>query len=98
MNDQENDGEEMQAKELFAEFHEREPEEGEIAFVDFTDVILPIGPLYSIAYIKEVDGKEEIFYHEFNADSRPVLCSNSDGTQLHILAGEYELTERGIVG
>lgn len=92
------ESEEEDARELFEDFHDRPPEDGELAFVDFQDVLFAVGPMHAVAYIKEVDGEEKIFYHEFDQDSRPVLAISSDGTQLHILAGEYELTERGIVG
>lgn len=87
-----------EARARFEAFHERPPEEGEIGFVEFTDVVLPIGKLHSISYVLELDEGPETYYHEFNEDNRPELYSNSDGTQLHILAGEYVFAEKGIVG
>lgn len=92
-----NDSEENDARELFTAFHGSEPEDGDLAFVENTDVIFPLGKLHAVSYILDVDGEEQLFYHEFK-HHRPVLCSNSDGTQLYILAGEYEVTEKGIVG
>ena len=90
--------EEKDARKLFAAFHDRKPDSDELFFVENTDVIFEIGELHNIGYVLYLDGEEKVFYHEFDEDSRPVLAINSDGTQLHILAGEYVFTERGIVG
>jgi len=87
-----------EAKLRFEAFHGRPPEEGEIGFVEFTDVVLPVGKLHSISYTLELDDGPQTYYHEFNEDNRPELYSSSDGKQLHILAGEYEFASKGIVG
>lgn len=90
--------EEQDARDLFFAFHDRRPDENELFFIENTDVIFEVGELHSIGYVLNLDEGEQVYYHEFDPDSRPVLAINSDGTQLHILAGEYEFTERGIVG
>ena len=43
------------------------------------------------------DGESEKYIHRFKKRSRPLLVSSSDGKSLHILGGEYEFTDRGIV-
>lgn len=90
--------EEADARALFAAFHGRKAGEDELFFIENTDVIFEVGELHSVSYHLDVDGEDQLYYHEFDEDSRPVLATNSDGTQLHILAGEYVFTERGIEG
>jgi hypothetical protein len=43
------------------------------------------------------DGRHENYVHRFGAKSRPLLAASSDGTQLYLLGGAYNFTERGIV-
>lgn len=58
---------------------------------------LVIGELDGVLYTTVRDGKREKYIHRFRKNSRPLLVSAHDGKSLHILGGEYEMTERGIV-
>lgn len=60
------------------------------------EVIYKLGDLVSVVYQDE-DGTR--YYHEFNENNRPALCYNEDGSELHILGGEYVVDyETGIEG
>jgi hypothetical protein len=58
---------------------------------------LAIGPCLGIMYSTVRDGRAEKYVHRFGAKSRPLLAASSDGTQLYLLGGAYNFTERGIV-
>lgn len=58
---------------------------------------LVIGELDGVLYTTIRDGKEESYIHEFKERSRPLLVSSSDGNSLHIIGGQYVMTDRGIV-
>lgn len=58
---------------------------------------LAIGPCLGIMYSTVRDGRRENYVHRFGAKSRPLLAASSDGTQLYLLGGAYNFTERGIV-
>lgn len=58
---------------------------------------LAIGPCLGIMYSTVRDGRREHYVHRFGAKSRPLLAASSDGTQLYLLGGAYNFTERGIV-
>jgi hypothetical protein len=58
---------------------------------------LVIGELDGVLYTTVRDGKTERYIHRFRKRSRPRLIASHDGKSLHILGGEYEFTERGIV-
>ena len=51
-----------------------------------------IGELVGVIYA--ADG--ENYIHQFKKANRPILAVNEDGTQLHIVGGQYVVTERGI--
>lgn len=61
------------------------------------DVGLVVGYLDGVMYTTVRDGKTEKYLHQFKKKSRPLLISSFDGTQLIILGGGYDFTERGIV-
>jgi hypothetical protein len=63
----------------------------------FPDVVLVIGDLDFVGYTTVRDGKVEKYIHKFKKQSRPLLVASPDGTELFILGGEYDFTERGIV-
>jgi hypothetical protein len=42
------------------------------------------------------DGVTEKYEHTFRSKSRPALVSSSDGKQLYLLGGAYNITDRGI--
>jgi hypothetical protein len=58
---------------------------------------LAVGPCLGIMYSTVRDGRHENYVHRFGAKSRPLLAASSDGTQLYLLGGAYNFTERGIV-
>lgn len=57
-------------------------------------VLSELGELVAVIYRE--GGKNYI--HEFAKSGLPKLAVTYDGKQLHILGGEYEVTERGIEG
>lgn len=56
-----------------------------------------LGPIERISYIATRDGETAIYEHEFKESSRPLLVASTDGDQLVIVGGQYQVTERGIV-
>lgn len=56
-----------------------------------------LGPVARISYIAHRDGDTAEYVHEFSEKSRPLLASSFDGSQLFILGGEFNVTDRGIV-
>jgi hypothetical protein len=41
-------------------------------------------------------GREARYSHHFRKGSRPLLATSTDGKQLHIVGGRYEVTEAGV--
>ena len=83
---------------LYENFTGHEAEE--IARLDkpvIPDVLMVIGELEGIMYSTVRDGEREKYMHQFKVSSRPLLCASPDGTQLFMLGGAYDFTERGIV-
>jgi hypothetical protein len=60
-------------------------------------VAVEIGDLGGVLYTTVRDGRTEKYVHKFRRDSRPVLAAGSDGKSLHVIGGEFEFTDRGIV-
>jgi hypothetical protein len=58
---------------------------------------LVVGELDGVLYTTVRDGETERYVHKFRQKSKPVLVAGSDGRSLHVLGGDYEFTERGIV-
>lgn len=84
-----------QAARLFARFHGREVQPGEIVAIDSAPATaLEIGQLAGIIYVAKGDGKKYI--HQFKT-RRPVLYASADGSQVYIVAGRYRFTDRGFV-
>jgi hypothetical protein len=61
------------------------------------EVGLVVGELDGVLYTTIRDGKRERYVHEFRPKSRPLLAADSDGKTLHIVGGQYEFTDAGIV-
>lgn len=82
---------------LYRRFREEEPE-----YIDTVDVpSIPkvgiiIGECDGILYTTRRAGKIEMYQHEFDGKSKPILCSSADGTQIFIVGGRYNFTEDGI--
>jgi hypothetical protein len=55
-----------------------------------------LGEIDLIGYTARRDGKTERYGHHFRKRSRPLLASSTDGKQLHIVGGRYEVTEAGV--
>ena len=56
-----------------------------------------IGELEAVIYNTTRDGVHERYIHKFKARARPMFAVTPDGTQLLLLGGDYDFTERGIV-
>lgn len=57
-----------------------------------------LGELVAVTYRANRDGDSDntVYTHEFRKNSRPLLTVDSDGTQLDIFGGKYQVTKRGI--
>ena len=85
------------AGQLFKDFTGHNPQSLQRVKLNLPKVGLVVGQLDGVLYTTVRDGKRESYIHEFEK-RRPLLVSSHDGKSLHILGGEYEFTERGIVG
>jgi len=90
-------GLELIAENLRKMRHEMEAENlREMAIdMDDHDGATLLGDLMGVIY-RAPDGVEYI--HQFKKTGQPILAVSRDGEQLHILGGEYVVTERGIEG
>jgi hypothetical protein len=61
------------------------------------DVMLVVGDIDGIMYTTVRDGEVEKYVHQFKKSARPLFCVSHDGKQIHLIGGEYDFTERGIV-
>lgn len=61
------------------------------------DVMLVVGDIDGVMYTTVRDGVVEKYIHQFKKKSRPLFCVSPDGKQIHLIGGEYNFTERGIV-
>lgn len=55
-----------------------------------------LGRIVGIAYEAVRDGKRDRYMHKFKSGSAPVLAVSPDGTQLWLVGGHYQVTDRGI--
>jgi hypothetical protein len=85
------------AQELFRDFTGHEPGYIDTYSIEPNDVAFKIGNVDGVMYTTVRDGKTEKYIHRFKAKSRPLLASSFDGSQLYILGGGYQFTDRGIV-
>lgn len=60
-------------------------------------VAAKIGHITAICYSTRRDGKLEQYMHEFARVDQPIFAVSPDGTQLLMIGGNYDFTERGIV-
>lgn len=60
-------------------------------------IMLLIGDVDGILYTTSRDGQIEKYIHRFKRKARPQLLASPDGTQLYLIGGSYDFTERGIV-
>jgi len=61
------------------------------------DVVYRMGICDGILYTTVRDGKTEHYIHKFKRSAKPELCVAHDGSSLHLVGGDYTVTERGIV-
>lgn len=57
---------------------------------------MELGRVKAIEYIAKRDKETSVWRHPFKAKSRPLLAASTDGKQLHIVGGQYEVTDAGI--
>jgi hypothetical protein len=83
---------------LYAKFtgHDAVPVE-RIDVPPLPKVVAVIGECDGILYTTFRDGRSERYIHEFANSDRPLLAVSPDGTQLLLIDGDYDFTERGIV-
>lgn len=72
-------------------------EEVHIDKPELPDVMLVVGDIDGIMYTTVRDGVVEKYVHQFKKKARPLFCVSHDGKQIHLIGGEYDFTERGIV-
>lgn len=81
---------------LYEEFTGMPADEIVSAHLQIPDALTMIGAVRAIAYETVREGMKEKYIHEFRARSRPILAVSPDGSQLFILGGNYQFTDRGI--
>lgn len=85
------------AAKLYVNFRGEEPEFVQAVDFEVAPVMLLIGELDGVLYTTRRDGKQESYIHKFAKNSRPLLASSHDGSQIYILGGEYEFSDAGII-
>jgi hypothetical protein len=86
-----------EAQERYQEFTGHDANEARKVKVRIPRVAVEIGDLDGVLYTTVRDGRTEKYVHKFKRNSRPVLAAGSDGKTLHVIGGDFEFTERGIV-
>lgn len=84
------------AIDLFKDFTGENPEYLDRVNLPVDTVAMAIGHCDGIMYETVRDGQRESYIHKFKKGSRPVLAVSSDGSQLYLLGGAYNFTDRGI--
>jgi hypothetical protein len=88
----------QRAADLFERFTGHDVSRGEVVDVPpLPDVVAIIGPVDFIGYTTVRDGRREKYIHHFAAKDRPKLAVTPDGSQILLIGGDYDFTERGIV-
>lgn len=86
------------AAKLFSDFTGHEAEiVDEIEKPVIPDVMLVVGEIDFIGYTTVRDGVKEKYIHKFKRSAKPDFAVSHDGKQLHLLGGNYDFTEQGIV-
>jgi hypothetical protein len=86
-----------EARERFKEFSGHDANQTHKVRLRVPKSALLVGELDGVLYTTVRDGKTEKYIHKFRKKSRPLLAAAHDGNSIHILGGEYEFTERGIL-
>lgn len=89
----------QKAQKLYADFtgHDGEFFLTKVRLPKMPTAVVAIGECDQICYRTVRDGKRENYVHDFKKSARPLLCCSPDGTQLFLIGGHFEFTERGIV-
>lgn len=77
------------AVDLFETFRGRSPRRIKRVTMDVPEAVAVIGHVDYIGYRTTYEDKSELYEHEFQPGSRPLLCVNADGKQLVLLGGRY---------
>jgi hypothetical protein len=86
------------AGQLYSDFTGHEAEViDELDKPEYPDVLLCVGDIDFIGYTTVRDGVTEKYIHKFKKNCRPLFTVSPDGTQIFLLGGSYDFTERGIV-
>jgi len=86
----------VRAIKLFEKFRDQKAQYIDEIDYDVPVVALSIGPCDAIEYTTVRAGNTELYRHEFDKKSRPLLCSTEDGKQLLLIGGNFDFTEDGI--
>jgi predicted polyphosphate/ATP-dependent NAD kinase len=70
---------------------------GKVSVPNVPTVGVSIGTLDGVLYTTVRDGVTEKYIHKFKAKDKPLLVVSPDGSQMFIVGGGYDFTERGIV-
>lgn len=86
------------AANLYERFSGHDPEAvGRVKVKALPKVAAVIGTCDGVLYTTVRDGVVEKYIHKFKAADKPLLCVSPDGTQILLVGGAYDFTERGIV-
>lgn len=85
------------ARKLYEKFSGHEAVELGYVTVDVPDTLIVIGHIDGLLYSTTRDNNLEQYIHEFKQNARPLFCVAPDGSQIILLGGAYNFTERGIV-
>ena len=87
----------MRARRKFEDFTGHKATKSSKVRLDGSDVAgYALGEMVGVAYEATRDNKTDQYFHRFGKRARPVLVSRSDGKQLYIAGGKYEITNHGI--
>lgn len=84
------------AIDLYEDFSGNDAEYEDTVEITLPDVAIEVGTVDGIMYTTNREGKEEKYIHKFKKNSRPLLAASHDGTQLLLIGGSYQFTEKGI--
>lgn len=86
------------AANLYERFSGHDPEAlGRVQVKALPKVAAVIGTCDGVLYTTVRDGNVEKYIHKFKPADKPLLCVSPDGTQILLVDGAYDFTERGIV-
>ena len=89
---------EKEAARLYERFTGHDAQEaGRIEKPVIPEALAMIGTCDGILYTTVRDGVTEKYIHKFKAAARPIFAVSPDGSQIYLLGGDYNFTERGIV-